>query len=121
MLHLLISYIKMKVCEYVCVCVCVCVFYFGGAHPNLGPAGSTPPSRGICVDNFEGASKQKLLLGVGLPGKILFVGAHFNPGPAGSTPPSRGICVDNFAGASKQKLLLGVGLYIKKLFLGASP
>jgi hypothetical protein len=74
MLHLLISYIKMKVCEYVCVCVCVCVFYFGGAHPNLGPAGSTPPSRGICVDNFEGASKQKLLLGVGLPGKILFVG-----------------------------------------------
>ena len=32
----------------------------------------------------RGASKQKLLLGVGLYIKILFVGAHPNPKPAGS-------------------------------------
>jgi hypothetical protein len=54
--------------------VCLVKFYLWGAHPNPGPAGSTPPNRGICVDNFARASKQKLLLGVGLLGKILFVG-----------------------------------------------
>ncbi len=58
----------------VCVCVCVCVRRPGGLPHNPGPAGSTPPSRGICVDNFAGASKQKLLLGVGLQRKILSVG-----------------------------------------------
>ena len=90
----------------VCVCVCVCVRRPGGLPHNPGPAGSTPPSRGICVDNFAGASKQKLLLGVGLPGKFLFVGAHSNPGPAGSTPPNGGNSLNNLAGAIKQKLLL---------------
>jgi hypothetical protein len=49
-------------------------FYLWGAHPNPRPAGSTQPNEGICVDNFAGANKQKLLLGVGLPGKILFMG-----------------------------------------------
>jgi hypothetical protein len=45
-------------------------FDFGGAHPNPGPAGSTPPNGGVCNENRAGASKQKLLLGVGLLGKI---------------------------------------------------
>jgi hypothetical protein len=39
---------------------------------------------GICIDNFAVASKQKLLLGVGLPGKILFAGGLTpTPGPQG--------------------------------------
>jgi hypothetical protein len=33
--------------------------------------------------NFTGASKQKLLLGVGLPGKILFWGLTPTQGPQG--------------------------------------
>ncbi len=52
--------------------VCSVKFYLWGAHPN--PGGSTLPNEGICFENFEWASKQKLLLGVGLHGKILFVG-----------------------------------------------
>jgi hypothetical protein len=64
-------------------------------------------------------SKQKLLLRVGLHGKILFLGAHSNLGPPGSTPPKGGICFENWAGASKQKLLLGVGLNGKKIFFRA--
>ncbi len=54
--------------------VCMVKFYLWGAHPNPWPAGSTPPNKGICIENWEKASKQKLLFGVGLPGKILFVG-----------------------------------------------
>ena len=98
--------------------VCHVKFYLWGAHPNHWPAGSTPPNGGIGNENRVGASKQKLLLGVGLPCKILFVGAHPNLGPAGSTPPNGGICFDNFVGASKQKLLLEVGLAGKKFFCG---
>ena len=66
---------------------------FWWAHSDPGPTGSIPPSRGICVDNFEGPSKQKLLLRVGLPGKIIFVGAQPNMGPAGSTSPKGVICI----------------------------
>ncbi len=65
--------------------VCHVNFYLWGAHTNQGPAGSTPPNGGICIENWEEASKQKLTLRVGLTGKILFVGAHSNPEPAGST------------------------------------
>jgi hypothetical protein len=54
--------------------VCLVKFYLWGAHLNPWPAGSTPPNEGICIENWEEASKQKLLLGVGLLGKILFVG-----------------------------------------------
>ncbi len=72
--------------------------YFWGAHPNPGPAGSTPPNGGVCNENRAGASKQKLLLRVGLLGKFYFWGAHPNPGPAGSTPPNGGVCNENRAG-----------------------
>jgi hypothetical protein len=61
--------------------------------------------------------KPKLLLGVGLLGKFLFVGAHFNPGPTGSTPPNGGNSLNNLAEASKQKLLLG-WVCIAKLYFG---
>jgi hypothetical protein len=70
------------------------------------------------------ASKQKLLLGVGLLGKILLFGVHPDLGSAGSTPPNEGISFNNWAGASKQKLLLGVGLHGKNfggLTLTQSP
>ncbi len=40
--------------------VCHVKFYFWGAHPNLGPAGSTPPNGGICVDNFAGGQQTKI-------------------------------------------------------------
>jgi hypothetical protein len=53
---------------------------FWGAHPNPGPAGSTPPNGGVCNENRAGASKQKLLLGVGLHGKIYFLGGSLQPG-----------------------------------------
>ncbi len=44
--------------------------FLEGAHPNPGPAGSTPPNGVVCNENRVGASKQKLFLGVGLLGKI---------------------------------------------------
>jgi hypothetical protein len=50
-----------------------------GAHPNLGPAGSTLPNGGVCFENWARASKQKLLLGVGLNKKNLFVGGSPQP------------------------------------------
>jgi hypothetical protein len=53
--------------------------YLWGDHPNPGPAGSTPAKGGICIENWEKAQKQKLLLGVGLPGKILFEGGSLQP------------------------------------------
>jgi hypothetical protein len=45
--------------------VCIAKFYLRG---------STLPNGGVCFENWAGASKQKLLLGVGLCLKILFVG-----------------------------------------------
>jgi hypothetical protein len=60
--------------------VCLVKFNLWGAHPNPRPAGSTPPNGGVCNENRVGASKQKLLLGVGLPGKFLFVGGSLQPG-----------------------------------------
>ncbi len=59
--------------------VCLVKFYFWGAHPNLGPALSTLPNGGVCFENWAGASKQKLLLRVGLYIKILFVGCSPQP------------------------------------------
>jgi hypothetical protein len=43
------------------------------------PAGSTLPNGGVCFENWAGASKQKLLLGVGLYINILFVGGSPQP------------------------------------------
>ena len=59
--------------------VCHVKFYLWGAHPNLGPAGSTLPNGGVCFKNWAGVSKQKVLLGVGLYIKILFVGGSPQP------------------------------------------
>ena len=128
----IIYYIKMKVCMCVCVCVCpaACCRTYTTNHPEIWhgllispwlctkPGGNrkcwplgvppivTPSEKPWRVKNWVGASKQKLLLGVGLPCKILFVGAHPNLGPAGSTLPNGGVCCENWPGATKQKLLI---------------
>ncbi len=92
-----------------CVCVCVCVcpaacprthtshhpeIWHGllispwlgtepGGDPKYRPPGVPPiltPSEIPCrVKDWAGASKQKLLLGVGLPDKILFAGGSQSP------------------------------------------
>jgi hypothetical protein len=105
--HFDISYLKMTVCVCVCVCPAACrrthtshhpKIWHGllispglgnepGGNPKCWPPGVPPivtPSEKPCrVKNWAGASKQKLLLGVGLDSKILFMGAHPNLGPAG--------------------------------------
>jgi len=70
---------------------------------------------------LRGGQKQKLILGVGLPQKFLFVRAHPNPWPTGSTPPNGGICFENWEGACKQKFLLRVCLSGKIKFFGLTP
>jgi hypothetical protein len=59
--------------------VCLIKFLLQGAHPNPEPTGSTLPNGGVCFENWAGTSKQKLLLGVGLNIKILFVGDSPQP------------------------------------------
>jgi hypothetical protein len=49
---------------------------FWGGHLTLGPTGPTPPNGGISFENWAGASKQKLLLAVGLQSKIFFLRVH---------------------------------------------
>ncbi len=46
--------------------VCLVKFLLWGARPNPEPAGYIPPNGGTCIENWARASKQKLLLGVGL-------------------------------------------------------
>jgi hypothetical protein len=58
---------------------------FWVAHLTLGLTGSTPPNGGISFENWAGASKQKLLLAVGLQCKILFLRVHLTPEPTGFT------------------------------------
>jgi hypothetical protein len=64
-----------------------------GGHLTPGPTGSTPPNGGISFENWAGASKQKLLLAVGLQSKILFLRVHLTSGPTHS---KGGICSSLF-------------------------
>ncbi len=135
-------------CMCVCVCVCVCVCpaacrrthtshhpeichgflispWLGtepGGDPKCWPQGVppvvTPSEKPWRINNWAGASKQILLLGVGLCIQILFVRGSPWPRARRATLPNGGVCFENWAGASKQKLLLGVGLCIKILFVG---
>jgi hypothetical protein len=81
----------------------------------------TPSEKPWRVKNWTGASKQKLLLGVGLPDKILFSGGSPLTRAHRVHPTKWGVCFENWVRASKQKLLLGVGLYYQVLFVGGSP
>ncbi len=55
-----------------------------GVDPKCWPPGLTPSEKPWRVNNWTAASKQKLLLGVGLSIKIYLWGAHPNPKPPGS-------------------------------------
>jgi len=70
-----------------CVCVCVCLW---GAHPNLGPAGSTLPNGGVCFENWGGGCQQTKVAPYGGVVHKFFIcgGAHPNPKPAGSVDQS---------------------------------
>ena len=107
------------------MCVCVWLSTEPGGDPKCWPPGVppvvTPSEKPWRVKNWAGASKQKLLLGVGMCIQIIFVRAHPDPRPTGSNLPNGGVCFENWAWASKQKLLLGVGSCIKILFVGGSP
>jgi hypothetical protein len=96
-----------------------------GGDPKCWPPGVppivTPSEKPWRVNIWEEASKQKLLLGVGLPGEILFAGGSPQPWGGRVHPTKGGICFENWAGAIKQKLLLGVDLPGKILFVGDSP
>ncbi len=136
----------MCVCVYVCMCVCMsgglppdlhnlsprnlawAPHFTLAQHRARGqpkmltpgvPAIVTPSEKPWRVKNWVGASKQKLLLGVGLYSKILFTGGSPKPRARRVHPTKWGCMLWELGGASKQKLLLGVGLCIKILFVGA--
>ncbi len=66
-----------KSCSLGWVCIVKC--YLQGAHSDPGPPGTTLPNGGVYFENWAGASKQKLLLGVGLCIKKLIVGGSPQP------------------------------------------
>jgi hypothetical protein len=145
-----IYYIKMKVCVCVCVCVYVCQvawrrtyttnhpeIWHGlliwprlgtepGGDPKCWPPGVppiVPPSeKPWRVNNWAGASKQKLLLGVGLPCKILFVGNSHKPGARRVHHPTKWGCMLWELGRDQQtKVAPRGGFVYKNLFVGVSP
>ncbi len=94
-----ISYIKMKVCEYVCPAACRRTYT--SHHPKIWHGLLISPGLGT----EPGGDPKCWPLGV----------------PPIVTPSEKPWRVNNWVGASKQKLLLGVGLYLKILFVGGSP
>jgi hypothetical protein len=82
----------MCVCVCVCMCVCpawVCLVKFNlwGAHPDPGPAGSTPPNGGVCFENWAGAWNKSCSSGWVCLLKFHFWGLTLTPGPQG--PPNQ--------------------------------
>ena len=69
--------------------VCIVKLYLRVAYLNARPTGSTPPKGGIWFKNWAGASKQKLFLGVSLPGKTFLCGLT-PPGALRVHPTKRG-------------------------------
>jgi hypothetical protein len=132
-----------------CVCVCVCPAACRRTHTSHHPEiwrgllilpwlGTEPGGDPKClppgvplivtlsekpwrVKNWVGASKQKLLLGVGLSCKILFVGGSPKPGARRVHPTKWGCMLWELGGGQQTKVAPRGGLYIKKLFLGGSP
>jgi|FrelakmetLWP11LW_1041352.scaffolds.fasta_scaffold01778_6 hypothetical protein len=72
---------------------------------------------GICFENWAGASKQKLLLAVGLQSKILFLRVHLTPGPTHSKGvfalPSSAVLKPAQAGL----VTFGVMKFVKNIFV----
>ena len=122
------SYIKMKVCMYVCVCPAACCRTHTSHHPKIWhgllispglgtePGGNpkcwppgvlpivTPSEKLWGVNNWAGASKQKLLLGVGLYSKILFMGGSPKPGARRFHPTKWGCMLWELGGGQQTKV-----------------
>jgi hypothetical protein len=136
--------IKMKVC--VCVCVCVCRRTHKSHHPkiwhgllispwlSIEPGGDpkcwppgvppvvTPSEKPWRVKNWAGASKQKLLLRVGMCIQILFVGG--SPWPrACRVHPTKWRCILWELGMGQQTKVAPRGGFVYKNFIcgGLTP
>jgi hypothetical protein len=125
--------IKMKVCMYVCTYVCMYVRRQGrrtyttnhpeiwhgllispwlstepGGDPKCWPPGvppiMTPSEKPWRVKNWAGASKQKLLHGVGLPCKIFFAGGSPWPWARRVHPTNRGCMLWELGGGQQTKV-----------------
>ncbi len=138
----------MKVCVCVCVCVCMYVcpaacrrtyttyhpkIWRGllisprlgtkpGGDPKCWPPGVPPivtqsenPWR---INNWVGASKQKLLLGVGLPCKILFVGGSPKSGARRVHPTMWGCMLWELGGGQQTKVASRGGFVYKNFICG---
>ena len=127
-----ISYTKMKVC----VCVCMYVrppaagptqpitlkFGMGSSfHPGSAPSQGVTPEKPWRVNNWVGASKQKLFLRVGLPSKILFVGSSPKPGARRVHPTKWGCMLWELGRDQQTKVAPRGGFVYKNLFVGVSP
>jgi hypothetical protein len=119
------------VCVYVCMYVCVCGGLPPDPHkpspqnlawaphftlarhrargwpqmltPGVPPI-VTPSEKPLRVKNWVGASKQKLLLWVGLPCKILFVGGSPKPGSRRAYPTKWGCMLWELGGGQQTKV-----------------
>jgi hypothetical protein len=141
-------YVCMCVCVYVCMYVCMsgglppdphkpspqnlawAPHFTWARHrvrgrPQMLTPGGTPYSDSIWktlkVKNWVGASKQKLLLGVGLPSKILFVGGSPKTGACRVHPSKWGCMLWELGGGQQTKVAPGGGFVYKIFILGGSP
>ncbi len=93
-----------------------------GANPKCWPPGGTPhsdPSENPWrVKNWAGASKQKFLLGVGLPFKILFVGGSPKPGGRRVHPTKWGCMLWELGGGQQTKVAPCGGFVYKHFICG---
>jgi hypothetical protein len=135
---------------YVCVCVCVCPAACRRTHTSYHPEiwrellishglGTKPGGNPKCqppgvppiltlseipwrVKKWVGASKQKLLLGVGLPCKILFVGGSPKPGACRVHPTKWGCMLWELGGGQQTKVAPRGG-FVHKYFIcgGLTP
>jgi hypothetical protein len=138
----------MCVCVYVCMCVCVYVcpaacrqtyttnhseIWHGllispwlgtepGGDPKYWPLGVppivTPSEKPWRVKNWAGASKQKLLLGVGLICTILFVGGSPKPGARRVYPTEWGCMLWELGGGQQTKVVPWGGFENKNFICG---
>jgi hypothetical protein len=88
--------------------------------PGIPPI-MTPSEKPWRVKNWVGASKQKLLLGVGLPCKILFVGGSPKPKVRRVHPTKWGVCFENLAGPANKSCSSGCVCIFKFYLWGAHP
>ncbi len=119
--------------ESMCVCVCpaACRRTYTTNHPEIWhgllkcwplgvPPIVTPSEKPWRVKNWVGASKQKLLLGVGFPCKILFVGDSPKPGARRVHPTKWGCMLWELGGGQQTKVAPWGGFVYKNFICGGS-